>query len=132
MQLAVNVQLPKNQGGIQGECIYIDTEGSFQSSRIVSMARKNDVESILKGIHLFRVLDHTELLALIKQLPIILKEYTKVKLIIIDSIAYHFRLNVLDSRARIAILDYIAQSLLELAKRNDLAVNRILMLISIY
>lgn len=126
MQLAVNVQLPKSQGGVEGECIYIDTEGSFQSSRIVQMARKYNVGSILKGIHLFRVLDHTELLALIKQLPTILKEYTKIKLIIIDSIAYHFRLNVLDSGARIAILDYIAQLLLELAKRNDLAVSEVL------
>ncbi|KAI9487793.1 MAG: DNA repair protein RAD51-like protein 3-like protein [Benjaminiella poitrasii] len=122
MQLAVNVQLPKEEGGANGECIYIDTESSFESSRIVSMASKYDVEKILKGIHLFRVHDHAELMALIRQLPDILKEYPNTRLIVIDSIAYHFRLNTLDSRTRSIILDYIAQSLIEVAHINTLAV----------
>ncbi|KAI8385759.1 P-loop containing nucleoside triphosphate hydrolase protein [Blakeslea trispora] len=122
MQLAVNVQLPSNSGGVGGECLYIDTEGSFQHSRIVDMSKNLDMESILSGIHLFRVLDHTELLALVRQLPDILQHYPKVRLIIIDSIAYHFRVNVLDSRARTAILDYLAQALIEVANKNNLAI----------
>ncbi|KAI8364899.1 P-loop containing nucleoside triphosphate hydrolase protein [Choanephora cucurbitarum] len=122
MQLAVNAQLPSELGGVQGECLYIDTEGSFQYSRIASMSKNHNTESILAGIHLFRVLDYTELLALVRQLPDILRHYPKVRLIIIDSIAYHFRVNVLDSRARTAILDYLAQALIEIANKNNLAI----------
>lgn len=126
MQLAVNVQLGKSQGGVQGDCIYIDTEGSFQSSRVVELAKDHDTERILKGITVFRVLDHKELIALIRQLPDILAEHKNVKLIVIDSIVYHFRLNSMDSRTRTSMLDYFAQSLIELANVNQLAVKRII------
>lgn len=37
-QLAVNVQLPKEQGGFGQKAIYIDTEGTFRDNRIRSMA----------------------------------------------------------------------------------------------
>lgn len=116
MQLAVNVQLKG------GHCIYIDTEGSFQPSRIIQLAKSRPIEPILKGIHVFRVLDHKEFIALIRQLPEILEEYTNIKLIIIDSIVYHFRLNSLDSRSRPATLDYVARILIEIANVNQLAV----------
>lgn len=38
MQLAVNVALPACYGGVQGQTIYIDTEGSFSPERCYSMA----------------------------------------------------------------------------------------------
>lgn len=38
MQLAINVQIPINFGGLGGECIYIDTEGSFVPHRVAEMA----------------------------------------------------------------------------------------------
>ncbi|CAO3701435.1 unnamed protein product [Rhizopus microsporus] len=122
MQLAVNVQLKPEEGGVQGECIYIDTEGSFLTSRLIDMARKYDIESVSKGIHLFRVLNHIELIALVRQLPSILKEYTNVKLIIIDSIAYHFRLNTMDSKRRTHFVNYIGHSLVQIATKNKLAI----------
>jgi RAD51-like protein 2 len=121
MQLVVNVQLKPEEGGVQGECIYIDTEGSFLTSRLIDIARKYDIESISKGIHLFRVLNHIELIALVRQLPSILKEYTNVKLIIIDSIAYHFRLNTMDSKKRTHFVNYIGHSLVQIATKNKLA-----------
>ncbi|MCA1830491.1 MAG: DNA repair and recombination protein RadA, partial [Actinobacteria bacterium] len=37
-QLAVNVQMPKEQGGLEGECIWIDTENTFRPERITQMA----------------------------------------------------------------------------------------------
>ncbi|KAI8877649.1 hypothetical protein K501DRAFT_148862, partial [Backusella circina FSU 941] len=73
-------------------------------------------------IHLFRVLSHAELLALIHQLPDILRVYTKVKLIIIDSIAYHFRLNTLDYGKRPLLLKWIAQRLDAIAQAQGIAV----------
>ncbi|KAL0079973.1 P-loop containing nucleoside triphosphate hydrolase protein [Phycomyces blakesleeanus] len=128
MQLAVNVQLPLHEGGLEGECIYIDTEGSFIPSRIKAMVSEKKVfqdegtKEALKRIHVFRVLDHIELVALVVQLPTILEHYTKVKLIIVDSIAFHFRLNVRDSKTRSNLLEYIGNSLAQLANRLELAV----------
>eukprot|EP01121_Diplochlamys_sp_Union-15-3_P004648 TRINITY_DN14839_c0_g1_i1.p1 TRINITY_DN14839_c0_g1~~TRINITY_DN14839_c0_g1_i1.p1 ORF type:complete len:147 (-),score=17.80 TRINITY_DN14839_c0_g1_i1:88-528(-) len=39
-QLAVNVSIPNHFGGVEGECIYIDTEGSFMVERLVEIASK--------------------------------------------------------------------------------------------
>ena len=38
MQLAVNVTIPRLHAGQEGECIYIDTEGSLSASRLNDMA----------------------------------------------------------------------------------------------
>ena len=38
MQLAVAAQLPQSFGGLEGECLYIDTEGSFVPSRFAEIA----------------------------------------------------------------------------------------------
>lgn len=39
MQLCVNAQIPENLGGLNGQCVYIDTEGSFMSKRVIEIAR---------------------------------------------------------------------------------------------
>ena len=38
MQLAINVQIPPNYGGLGGGCVYIDTEGSLMVERLEEMA----------------------------------------------------------------------------------------------
>lgn len=38
MQLCVDVSIPECFGGVQGQAIYIDTEGSFVAERILQMA----------------------------------------------------------------------------------------------
>ena len=38
MQLAVDVQIPECFGGVEGEAIFIDTEGSFMVDRVVDLA----------------------------------------------------------------------------------------------
>lgn len=38
MQLAVDVQIPECFGGVAGEAVFIDTEGSFMVDRVVDMA----------------------------------------------------------------------------------------------
>lgn len=38
MQLACSVQIPQIFGGLQGECIYLDTEGSLSLSRLKEIA----------------------------------------------------------------------------------------------
>ena len=45
-QLAVNVQLPREQGGLEGSAIFIDTEDTFRPERIDDMVRGLDEEVI--------------------------------------------------------------------------------------
>lgn len=37
-QLAVDVQIPKCLGGVEGEVVYIDTENSFNTNRLKQIA----------------------------------------------------------------------------------------------
>jgi RAD51-like protein 2 len=38
MQLCVNVQIPRRFGGLGAKAVYVDTEGSFSSKRLVEIA----------------------------------------------------------------------------------------------
>ncbi|CEP08957.1 hypothetical protein [Parasitella parasitica] len=121
MQMAVTIQLPKSQGGSEGECVYIDTEGSFSASRIQQIAERFDLKDPMKGIHVFRVLNYTEFVAIIMQLTEILINRTKVKLVIIDSMAYHLRVNTLTFKGRNDFLNFAGLHLIKIAK--DLTVS---------
>ncbi|XP_038059401.1 DNA repair protein RAD51 homolog 3-like [Patiria miniata] len=144
IQLAVDVQIPQCFGGVEGETIYIDTEGSFLPQRAADIAvamvghcrriaDTNDeeqqtalaefsMEKLLSGIHCFRCHDYTELLALVNLLPEILDKHKKVKLIVIDSIAFHFRHDFDDFSLRTRLLNGLAQSLIKIASDYRLAV----------
>ena len=93
-QLAVNVQLPKEQGGANAVCVYIDSEGAFRPERIQQMAiaKGLDPKQALKNIKVARSFnsDHQMLLAE-KVEDLIKKEGLNVKLVIIDSLMSHFR-----------------------------------------
>ncbi|KAI8379708.1 P-loop containing nucleoside triphosphate hydrolase protein [Radiomyces spectabilis] len=124
LQLAVNVQQPKEKGGLEGECVYIDTEGGCVPARLKMIAKSafKDVNAVLARIHVFRVFDHVELVALIRQLPEIMEAYPKTKLLIIDSITFCLRVNVRDTRVRTGILNFVAQSLVQSANNYGIAV----------
>lgn len=93
-QLAVNVQLPKEKGGAEGVCVYIDTEGAFRPERIKQMSDALGLDSIqtLKNIKVARAFnsDHQMLLAE-KVEDLIKNEGLNVKLLIVDSLMSHFR-----------------------------------------
>lgn len=113
MQLGVAC-LPK------GDCIYIDTEGSCSlNGRLHAIARSQPIDRF----HLFHVISHAELMAIITQLPDILQDFPNTKLIIIDSIAFHFRINVLMKPIRDGLLNHIGSILVNMAKEKNLAVS---------
>jgi DNA repair protein RadA len=91
-QLAVNVQLPKEKGGLQGKAVFIDTENTFRPERIQQMAKAIglDPQKALSNIFVARAYnsDHQILLAE-KSVDIIKKE--NVKLLIVDSVTSAFR-----------------------------------------
>ena len=43
-QLCVNVQLPYDEGGLEGCALYIDTEGTFRPERIIQMSEAKDLD----------------------------------------------------------------------------------------
>ncbi len=51
-QLCVNVQLPPERGGLSGATLYIDTENTFRTERIVQMSRhlRLDPAQVVKNI----------------------------------------------------------------------------------
>ncbi|XP_006756255.1 PREDICTED: DNA repair protein RAD51 homolog 3 isoform X4 [Myotis davidii] len=101
MQLAVDVQIPECFGGVEGEAVFIDTEGSFMVDRVIDLAtaciqhlqliagtsmeeahpkalENFTLENILSHIYYFRCHDYTELLAQVYLLSEFLSEHSKV------------------------------------------------------
>ncbi len=91
-QLCVNVQLPKEQGGLEGNALYIDTEGTFRPERIIQMAEALDLDykKILKNIIFGRAYNSDHQILLVKDSANLIKE-KNIKLIIVDSLIGHFR-----------------------------------------
>jgi DNA repair protein RadA len=91
-QLCVNVQLPKEKGGLEGNALYIDTEGTFRPERIIQMSEGLDLDynAILKNIIFGRAYNSDHQILLIKETANIIKE-RNIKLIVIDSLIGHFR-----------------------------------------
>ncbi len=91
-QLCVNVQLPYEDGGLNGNALYIDTEGTFRPERIVQMSEGLDLDykKILKNIIFGRAYNSDHQILLIKEAANLIKE-KNIKLIIVDSLIGHFR-----------------------------------------
>ncbi|CAM9368832.1 unnamed protein product, partial [Discosporangium mesarthrocarpum] len=146
MQLAVDIQIPPGFGGVGGQALYIDTEGSLTVERLSQMcaaveehlkriARNKrryggeDIglsvptqESLLGGIHVWRLHDHIEQLAAARTLPDFLKEHPEVKLVVMDSVAFHFRHAFQDMSVRTRLLSRMAQQLNMVAQQHALSV----------
>ncbi len=91
-QLAVNVQLPKEKGGLGKNCLFIDTENTFSPTRIVKIAEAVglDPEKALKNIYVARAYNSEHQVFLIDKSPEVIEE-KNIGLIVIDSLMSHFR-----------------------------------------
>ena len=143
MQLALTVQIPEAFGGLEGEAVYIDTEGSFFAPRanqmaealiarlheqaVASPARQAaldalDARGLLSRISFFRVHSAMELLAVVKSLEALVVSQQRVRLIIIDSIAFPLRHLDVTMTRRLRMLGQMVHSLSTLAMRHGIAV----------
>uniref|UniRef100_A0A7C9CVE7 DNA repair protein RAD51 homolog 3 n=2 Tax=Opuntia streptacantha TaxID=393608 RepID=A0A7C9CVE7_OPUST len=138
IQLAINVQLPIDHGGLGGKAIYVDTEGSFMVERALQIAKgciedmqpkgaqgfedKLMPENFLASIFYFRVCSYTEQVAMMNHLEKFVLEHQDVKVIIIDSITFYFRQDFEDLALRTRILGGMALKLMKLAQKFNLAV----------
>lgn len=91
-QLAVNVQLPEEKGGLNGSALYIDTENTFRTEWIVRMANALGLDPVqtAKNIIYSEAFNSDHQILLLEKADKIIQE-NKVKLIIVDSLTAHFR-----------------------------------------
>jgi len=96
-QLAVNVQLPPEKGGLNGSVVIIDTENTFRPERIKDMAEgaSLDPDDILKNIHVARAYNSNHQILLVDKAERLAEELIDtekpVRLLIVDSATAHFR-----------------------------------------
>lgn len=101
-QMAVNVQLPEEFGGLHGSCVYIDTENTFRPERIEQMMSGLEIdgevppyETFLEHIHVAKGYNSDHQMLLVdsaRELASELKDTDyPVRLFIVDSLTAHFR-----------------------------------------
>ena len=91
-ELCVNVQLPPERGGLSGAALYVDTENTFRTERIVQMSRHLglDPEQVVKNIIYAEAYTSDHQMFLLDNADEVIKA-NNVKLIIVDSLTAHFR-----------------------------------------
>ncbi|CAH8554479.1 unnamed protein product [Schistosoma mattheei] len=148
LQACVNVQIPKWFSGLNGQALFLDTEGNFIPERVRQIAsaladhckhhyiesnpEKTDesfikqycptVESLMSGIHYIRITDHLKLLAVCRHLEQFCDQHPLIRLIVVDSIALPFRYDFDDIPQRNRLLASVTQMLLCVAGRQQAAV----------
>lgn len=92
LQLSVNVQLPKEKGGLGAQAVFIDTEGTFRPERVQQMAKGAgmDPKKVLENIFVAKAYNSDHQVLLAEKCEDILKQ-GNVKLIVVDSVTSAFR-----------------------------------------
>ena len=126
-QFAVNVQLPKEKGGLDGHAIWIDTEGTFRPARIEQLASVKglDPKEVLNNIKIGRAYSSDHQILLVDKVPELVNKDPKIKLIVVDSMMALFRAEYV-GRGTLADrqqkINVILHNLQRLADRYNLAV----------
>jgi DNA repair protein RadA len=91
-QLAVNVQLPEDKGGLGKEVIFIDTENTFRPERIIQMAEAHelDPQKVLENIQVARAYNSADQI-LWAEKAAEMAQNGEYGLIIVDSLTAQFR-----------------------------------------
>ena len=125
--LAVNVQLPKEKGGMNGKAVIIDTEGTFRPERIRQIAEGvgANPEKVLKNILVARAFSSDHQILLIDKINEMTKNGEPIKLVIIDSLTAHFRAEF-SGRGQLADrqqkLNRYLHNLMKMAEQHNLAI----------
>jgi DNA repair protein RadA len=90
--MSVMVQKSKEEGGLEGGVLYIDTENNFRPERIVSIAQAHemDPEKVLDRIIVARAYNSAHQTLILEEAGAIIEE-NNIKLIIVDSAVGLFR-----------------------------------------
>ncbi len=92
LQLAVNVQKKKKEGGLERNCLYIDNEKTFRPERIISIAEEQglDPDEVLDNIHVAQAYSADHQMLLVEEAGELIKE-KNIGLIVVDSLTGRFR-----------------------------------------
>jgi len=127
LTLAVNVQLPLDQGGANGKSVFVDTEGTFRPARIKQIAEGLGLnpEKVLKNIFVARAFNSDHQILLLDKVAEMIKNGEPIKLVIIDSLTAHFRAEY-SGRGQLADrqqkLNKYLHNLMKVAEERNLAV----------
>jgi DNA repair protein RadA len=127
LTLAVRVQLPLENGGTSGKCVFIDTEGTFRPNRIKQIAEGLGInpEKVLKNIFVARAFNSDHQILLVDKISEMIKNGEPIKLMVVDSLTAHFRAEF-TGRGELADrqhkLNKYLHSLVTLAEKHNLAV----------
>ena len=90
--LAVTCQLPIEQGGGAGKCLYIDTEGTFRPERLVACAQRFGLnpDEVLDNVAYARAYNSDHQSALLTQASAMMSE-SRYALLIVDSATALYR-----------------------------------------
>ncbi|BEJ16331.1 hypothetical protein CspHIS471_0509360 [Cutaneotrichosporon sp. HIS471] len=107
-------------GAVEGtDALVIDTEGAMTAQRIEAAARAfldslpepgSTVEEMLGRIHVMRVATQVQMVAVLYTLDGWLESHPAVKLLVIDTLSYHFRQPSLELSVRKRIMELIKLS----------------------
>ncbi len=91
-QLAVNVTRGLDEGGLDSDTVWIDSEQTFRPERIKQMsdAFGLDTEAILKRVHVARAFNSHHQMLLVDKANELAKDFP-IRLIVVDSLTAHFR-----------------------------------------
>eukprot|EP01023_Acetabularia_acetabulum_P002041 TRINITY_DN10791_c0_g1_i2.p1 TRINITY_DN10791_c0_g1~~TRINITY_DN10791_c0_g1_i2.p1 ORF type:complete len:303 (-),score=33.88 TRINITY_DN10791_c0_g1_i2:272-1180(-) len=122
MQLCIQVQLQQHQ---QRDCaLYIDADGSLNHFRLQQMIFSRKLNSIcsnlMENITTIRTTDHLQLFAACRGLERIIQRSPQIKLVIVDSVAYHLRQKFANNRLQ--ALAVLSQELTKVAIKYDVAI----------
>jgi DNA repair protein RadA len=80
------------RGGLEGGALYIDTENTFRTERIIQMAENmgSNMDEVLKGIILAEAYTSDHQTFLLENADKVVKE-NNIRLIVVDSLTAHFR-----------------------------------------
>jgi DNA repair protein RadA len=123
--LSVMVQKPKEEGGLAGGVLYIDTEGTFRPERIVQIAQAHDMdpEKVLDHIIVARAYNSAHQTLILEEAGAIIEEHN-VKLIVVDSAVGLFRAEYL-GRGTLSVrqqkLNHFVHLLVRIAETYDCA-----------
>ncbi len=122
-QLAVNVQLPDEKGGLAAKVAYIDTENTFRPERIKVMAEAKGLDPMetLRNIYIAKARTSSHQMLLVDDIY----GLEGVRLIIVDSLTSHFRAEYIGREslaARQQKLNKHLHALLNLAEELNAAV----------
>ena len=115
---------PTEEGGLDGDVVYIDTEGTFNAHRVaeIAKARNYDPETVLQRIHVARVLTSSQQVLIMDKVNELSTDYP-IKLIVVDSIMARFRSDFAGGRQNLperqGMLNQHLAELLSFANRND-------------